>query len=46
MKKEYRRGEGPYGDENETYIPDTDICQIIRLLTYKPPKREPRELNF
>lgn len=40
-KQEYEKGDGPYGDEYETYIPDTDICHIINSLTIKPPKREP-----
>lgn len=44
MKKEYKKWEWPYWDEYETYIPDTDICHIIRWLSKKPPKREPREL--
>ncbi len=45
-KQEYERGDGPYGDEHETFIPDTDICHIINSLTIKPPKREPRELRI
>ncbi|MCX6824341.1 MAG: hypothetical protein NT085_04395 [candidate division SR1 bacterium] len=44
IKNEYGRGDGPYGDEKETYIPDSDICEIIKTLTNKPPKKEPREL--
>lgn len=44
--KEYERWEWPYGDQNETYVPDTNICDTIKSLSYHPPKREPGELYY
>lgn len=44
--KDYERWEWPYGDESETYIPDTDICETIKWLTKRPPRRGPGELYY
>ncbi len=46
MKEEYDKWERPYWDDEESYIPDTYICEIIKWLTYYPPRREPGELYY
>lgn len=45
-KEEYPRWEWAYGDENETFLPDTDICEIIKWLSERPPTRNPGELRY